>query len=526
LRAAFGISAISLAVMLAAQACGSNPPAAGDGHATPATGSGVVQSGPCTTEGQKVACHVETGRVDNIVNCFSGSQVCTNGMWGPCGGTDGTLTSVNTDELKTSSRNGLALGSGLSLMSVFASDASADAGACRSNPCNPYCQGIDVDADSLMPEGGFSTFAVLGTVKTPDQFPGGINGPKNAMSTYAVTSPVAYVPCTQGHPPGDKKICSSDYCCASFVVNGVATTCQPWAQVAGDNPVALSSCIKATGVDFELGLACNDSTTGNVHVPACNRGTTDATTGSVMVAEYAGNPQYAGSATYCDNPGAPSASCTVNLANAPIKAGKCIDIDMTAKTANGSTTGVTCAGSPSSGNRTMMINPPATSGYTTLSEGDPCNNYSFHPTTAQGGTCAAYGQQPPPPTALNYTYTATCPPGFAVQWNQLAYDSSVPATSEIIIQVSSAPLLPDGGTGAFTTPVQAADVKSASSPDPATCAINGAPDATVCPKNLATLLGPGANNNPVLDVGITLIATTAIPVAKSWQVTFNCIPNE
>jgi hypothetical protein len=412
-------------------------------------------------------------------------------------------------------------------MSVFASDASADAGACRSNPCNPYCQGIDVDADSLMPEGGFTTFAILGTVKAPADFPGGLSGPKNAMKTYAVNSPTAYVACTQGHPPSDGHICSSDYCCAAYAVSGAPNTCQPWALTAGDNPVAAANCTKATGVDFQLGLACNDTSTGHVHVPICNRGTGAATAGVVMVGEYSGNPTYAGNSDYCSNPGgSPSANCKIDLSLKNLAAGKCMDVDVTAGKAGGTTTGVTCTGSFSSGNTTMMVNPPGTSGYTTLTEGDQCNNYSFHPTNAQGGTCAAYGQQPPPPVALNYTYTASCPPGYAVQWNQLAYDTSVPSDSEVIFQVSSAALLPDGGTGTFTTPVQAADIKSTASPDPATCAINGAPDATVCPKNLATLLGTAGKTNAVLDVGITEIATTAVPIVKSWQVTFNCIPNE
>jgi hypothetical protein len=446
--------------------------------------------------------------------------------------------------LSTLDLGGLSLGtksSSLSLLSVSASAPSADAGACVQNPCNPYCVGIDVDAGSLMPEAGAgSTTVILGTVKTPDQFPGGITGPKNAMGTYAVNGPPARVACTQAHPPADGKICSSDYCCANYAVGGSPFTCQPWVTVGGDNPIATANCVRATGVDFQLGLACNDAS-ANVLVPACNRGTADATSGTVMIAEYPGNPNYAGDLRsapngYCDNPGNPSAYCLVNLAQKPIPAGKCIEVNLSQGTASGTTAGVSCSAALfSSGNRTMMINPitPPLAGastfspaYTTVAEADYCNNYSFHPTVAQGGTCSAYGSQPPSSGSSTYTYTSTCPAGYGTVWNQLAYDTSVPSASEIVFAVSTAPLLSDGGSGTFTTPVNAADIKSSGGGDPATCTISGSPDASACPKNLSTILGSPANSHELLMISVTETATSATPVVNGWQVSFNCVPNQ
>jgi hypothetical protein len=241
-----------------------------------------------------------------------------------------------------------------------------------------------------------------------------------------------------------------------------------------------------------------------------------------MVAEYAGNPKYSGNIDACQNPGSPSAYCLINLATKPIPAGKCIDLNVNLGFA-GSVPGVTCSSVFSGGNRTMMINPPATTGYTTLAEGDPCNNYGFHPTTAQGGTCSAYGTQPPPPTALTYPYTASCPPGTRVQWNQFAYSTTVPNASDILFTVSTAPLV-DGGVGTFTAPVNAAHPATPLLTDPAACLMSG-PLGT-CPKDLHALLGDLAAQNEVLQVGITLTATSAIPTVNWWQVTFNCVPSE
>jgi hypothetical protein len=533
----------ALLCVLGLQACTAGRPDAAGGLGSVL---GMMDDGPCVTDGTKRACHVETGRVEGIVNCFSGTQTCMNGAWGPCGGDtgEGTISSLNYEEIVAHGREGGSSGStssasGLKLLLVTASDASYDNPSCKSNPCNPYCRGIEVDADKMVPDGGFSEYATNGTVSGPDSFPGGLSGPKNAMGTFASNSPPANVACTQGHPPADGKVCSSDYCCAAYPVGTAANTCQPWAVVGGTNPVAEEKCTKATGVDFQLGLACN-STDGHVHVPLCNRGTADATTGSVMVAEYPGNPEYSGDlggggTDYCNNAGDPSAYCMINLATKKLPAGKCIDVDVTAKTAAGTSAGVTCTSGFSSGNRTMAVNPVArptyawaktfSPAYTTLPEGDVCNNYSFHPSTAQGGTCSAYGEQPPPPQSVCFDYEALCNPGFRIVWNQLAYSTQVPTDSQVLFHVSSSKAV-DGGASTYSTQVLAADVRATSSPDPAICAMSGSPDANACPKNLATLLGEPANHNEFLKVCVTQIAVTAIPVVLGWQVTFNCVPYE
>ena len=73
-------------------ACEASRPAVSDGVTS---GDGITLTVPCTREGATSACHVETGRVGSVVNCFSGTQTCVGGVWGPCGGGSGTLSTFD-----------------------------------------------------------------------------------------------------------------------------------------------------------------------------------------------------------------------------------------------------------------------------------------------------------------------------------------------------------------------------------------------------------------------------------------------
>ncbi len=182
-----------------------------------------------------------------------------------------------------------------------------------------------------------------------------------------------------------------------------------------------------------------------------------------------------------------------------------------------------------------MINPPSTNfnnlpnvgagSYTQLTEGDRCNNYSFAYTRT--GSCATYGQEPPPPASHEYDYTASCPPGYVVRWNQFAYSTEVPAASEVVFTASSAPMQQDGGFGAFSSPVEIANPNRIADgtlgADPAICEMSGVPSG--CPKSLSAVSQADASA-AMLRVGVTMISHTAIPTVNSWQITFNCVPRE
>lgn len=582
--------------------CGSTHPLASDPNGE--TPGGTVVGGPCTVEGSVTDCHVETGRVDNIVNCFHGTQVCHDGKWGPCGGGPGG-GSVSTASLSSLAEQGERLyhdlGVGVHPLAIVATSPSRDATGCAQNPCNPDCVGIDVDAGILQPDGGFvSTSTVYGTVSDPTSFPGGSTGPKSAAMT-GISAPPSFL-CTSvptgtfpdggvygKPPPTDYKECNYDYCCG---LSDAGPRCLPWVKTGADNVDAIATCKTPLPTDYTLGLGCVDSS-GNTHVPVCNRGQTSTpSSGTLMLGSYSGNPNAAGSSSVCIPNGGASETCAINLATVKIDPGKCVDINMNAGQA-GTATGYTCTGAPS-GNRTFMINPGSsfavssasevgttatittgsphgltvgrrvlvtgvgglglnvgyngtftvtavtantfqytnpTSGlgaagaggsviFSALDDGDYCDNYSFLPTAAQGNACAAYGVQPPPPAALSYTFTATCPSGSRVRWNQFAYNTAVPNSSEVTFVGSTAPTFPDGGTGSFGTVRTFADILS-SSGDPPYCAFSGLPDAQWCPKNLATILGADAYN-PVLKIGVTLTATTAIPTVYGWNVSYVC----
>jgi hypothetical protein len=491
-------------VAIGAGGCGSARPPASSG----ASEGGFYQTGACNREGQRSACHVEIGREGQVVNCFSGEQVCVNGAWAPCGTGPGTLTAIDLDLVSTRSAGDL------SPLAVTASDAGAAYGGCADNVCNPYCIGIDVDAGGLQPDGGFTNATVYGTVIDFASFP---TAKKQAMATPA---------CTVGSPPGDYRVCSYDYCCAPATTGAATGACTKW--IADE----ASACIPAAGADFTAGVGCVDGS-GITHLPVCNRGSTDATSGTLLLAGYPGNPNAAGTTNICNNPGnnSPSEGCTVDLAQRPIPAGQCMDISVQPAAA-GAVPGIKCnaAANFGSGNRTTMVNPPNTTfanlpnlgsgNYTQLPETDGCNNYSFVYT--QFGSCAIYGAQPPPPAEVTFTYQASCPPGERVQWNLFAYDTDVPSFSEIVFTASTAPALLGGGTGTFTTPVTIGN-PSSQGPDPAVCSMNGTPAG--CPKNLITLLGE-ASYNEVLELGVSLVPHTAIPTVNSWQINYNCVPAE
>lgn len=489
------------AVPAALLACGLDRPHAEDGSGS----RNFLRSGPCSPEGAVEPCHATTGQSGSVVSCVVGTQTCTNGVWSECGGTDVSFTSVDVGA------NANAVGGGqLGIQTVTASDASADAGACQADPCNPDCMGIDVDADTLRPDGAITSQTVLGDTNQWGSFPTAKQG------ASAQT-------CTPGDPPTDYNLCSYDYCCVPTSAGADSGTCQPWFQDAG-----AGGCTPAPNVDYTVGVGCLDAN-GGVHIPVCNRGTTDALTGKLLVAGYPSNPNQAGSISVCDNPAnsTPAEGCTVDLAVKPLKAGTCIGIDVSAAVA-GKQAGVKCNSTTdfSNGNRTTMVNPPnttfqklgnvASGSYTTLAESDKCNNYSF--VFTQIASCSTYGGTPPPSTTT-YDYKATCPVGTRVQWDKIGWRATAPDSSEITWSVQTAPALKDGGTPTFGTPIQVGDVKSDGTADPAACAIGSGVGG--CPKSLKTALGKQASNAN-LRLSVLLTSNTAMPSVTSWQVTYSC----
>ena len=484
---------VVLAAAGAATACGRDRPPLTDTSGTtrvPGIGGGTgLLTGPCDEEGASVTCDVETGRHEGVVNCFRGTQVCHGGQWGSCAGSGGLLSS------KSLALIGSPSGGGLSTLAVTSADASTTAAGCANNPCNPYCLGIDTDAGALQQDGGFiTTTSIVANSSTFSMFP----SPAKTKGNVS--------PCSTTVSSANNATCSYDYCCDPTGTDAGAGlgACVPWP--------SSTACGKCTGVDYTLGVGCVDSAM-NTRVPVCNHGTADSpTTGTLYVQGSSGNVPAAGTSAICAEPSPANDTCTINLAMHPIAAGKCIDLNFTNPPA-----GITCTGFP--GNRTLAVNLAA--GHV-LSECDNCNNYSFNYTSS--GTCAIYGVQPPAPSGSTYRYTARCPTGTHVRWNQFAYNTAVPNASDVLFRVHTAPLV-DGGIGTFTVLVDLAHPATPLIADPAICLMSGG--VTGCPKDLyAKLGGVPATSNEVLELDLTLTATTQIPTVYSWQLTYDCAPAE
>jgi hypothetical protein len=506
---------VASAGLLASQACSAARPGSADYEHSVL--SAAVAAGPCLDEGATTSCNVETGRDGNIVNCFVGTQTCHDGAWSACGadGAGGaTIKAIDISSSLAAAPESAPTTGGLSTLSVSASDWSTTTGGCAQNPCNPNCMGVDVDAGALQPDGGLVSM-IVGSTGNLSTFP----SPK----TVAQSTPS----CTVGSPPANNAVCSYDYCCAA--ATGATTgTCQQWISSGS------STCRTPVGVDYTTGIGCENGSS-SVHIPVCNRGTADATTGKLLIAGYPGNPNSAGSAAVCTAPGtSPSEGCLIDLSVKPLKAGKCLDVDV-ASAAAGNVAGVKCASASdfNSGNRTTMVNPPSpttlpsslvagygAASYTQLAEIDKCNDQSFVYT--QVGSCTTYGAQAPASTTYSFNYTAKCLMGYRAQWNQFSYSTTTPAGSEVIFAATTAPALADGGAGTSTASVVLADVKTAG--DPAICSASGS--VTGCPKNLGTALGAPAKYNPILQVSVTTTATTATPTVNSWQASYSCVPSE
>ncbi len=517
--------------VITAVACGSDrPPVSDPGVRSP----GGVQTGPCSTNGETVACDVETGRSGNVVNCFNGTQTCENGVWGPCGGTSGTLSTVNLPVSPDSLTAGEGSGSGgLSIQGVSFSDASSSSTGCVNNPCDPYCLGIDANPGDggLVIDGGFSAGSIPGTTATFSSFPSAKCGAMAGQSGCVIGPG-----CQVFQPAPNDNECNYDYCCAhaADASTGSVGTCVQW---IGD----ASACTASTNsnkIDYTVGVGCAD-TSGFEHFPVCNRGTADATTGKLLLYGYSSNPNgisTSASNNTCALPssGSYSASCVINLATIPIAQGKCIDIDMgKAGQSPSQESGVTCDGtSLGSGNRSAMVNPPnvtipngasrtayGSSGYTQLTEADACNNYTFVLNTT--GNCAAYALQPPAPSTTTFTYTATCPSQTSPAWNQFAYDSSTPTQSDILFTATTQQVFSDGTTGTASSAVTLADPGAVGSTDSQVCAMSG---PSPCPIDLATKLGSVNDRTAILNLTVTETAKTALPTLNSWSVSYNCLP--
>jgi hypothetical protein len=420
-----------------------------------------------TTEGDTAcasgatrSCHavLQSASGQGVLSCISGTQTCGGGTWGACN-PDGTITST-TGFSGSFDSSGMLRTEGLPQ-------------PCVDDPCDPTCQYFP------SPDGGLGLDATVGATYST----GGV--PLNAL------------------PPGWSKVnkqpCSTSSDC-QFDSHCVSGTCALY------NTGEKNSCV---GVDFTAPSACTSS--GNDLFPICNRGSKDATSGTVTVGFDMNPPP--GSACAPVGGGYPSkGSCVVDLAKTPIAAGSCIDIDPVNKINVKS-----CAGVNVSGNRDFFVNYD-----NKFSECNACNNEGMK---KSGTTCLTSTVSGYAPVTYTATYVASCTSPKVPQWRALAWAATTPSSggssSDVKFQGQLGSVGADGGATSLGTLTTLGDTPAGA--DPATCGLFG---PAPCPKDLTAEFGGNTlAQKPALKLTITLSPSTdtlVAPTLSSWQITYSC----
>jgi hypothetical protein len=156
-----------------------------------------------------------------------------------------------------------------------------------------------------------------------------------------------------------------------------------------------------------------------------------------------------------------------------------------------------------------------------LESGDPVAPGCSNNWTAIGNSDPC--QFPFTQKVLTYAYKSNCGPGTITQWGRLAWNATVPLTSNILFEVRTRTTQSDGAVSAWTPWVTAGDTP----PDPANCPATG---PAPCPKQFGPLLGVDASRYEELELRITMDPTLPLkllsPVLTSWSVSYSCVDYE
>ncbi len=584
----FVVGALLGVTTFVAYGCGTDNLAAGpSGPGTGASSGNPIGAGPCT-DGQVRDCHRILGQTGKTRTCAYGTQTCGGGVWGDCGG---STQSVKTLALPPGGRfltpSG-AGGGGLSTLSL--TDASADAGICTGDPCDPYCVGWDectdggacaITAEAGVPGsfGGNPSITGIPPGQLGNLFNDGTYGGPGDSCTlspmfskcqadsycwperdkFAAGKNILNEATAPNLPPGNYDNCT-------FFQNGNHYTT---ATCAGVNLTVQVGCA-ANGV-IPAGVPAGDHVIG-----VCNRGDSDMppTTGVGLTftnGPGSGLPRNLPPTVGCYNGNA--AGCTVDFP-AGIKSGQCIPVDLNT-TGCGAQSGLKyyainvnsvvaeCAGS--GGFQSPFLATPQVA-QVGCADNWGGVNFSSLP------TCASYGVPAPAYSSTSQVYQAVCSnPSTAPQWTIMTYDtggsvsafSDLSGTGELVITAATST---DGVTYGTTHPIadacnttalmntlaDAGTCTASTAPpptqgDPGQCLLNivdggsvspntcpavpdaGGPYGPCCPKSLYNLLGATEALNPYLKLTFTIHGTPdglLAPSVKAWQVGYSCVPSQ
>src|SRR5262245_61176578 len=259
------VALIGLVVLSIGFGCGtSKPPALTGDFDQPG-----ILTGPCSPDGATHVCSTDLGAKHGVHDCFAGTQVCQNGLWGPCTGTRTLSATISQGDLRT------AYSSTSSTLRPMATPM-ADASGCANDPCDPACLGFDQDAGN--------------TCTTTTTYAGSITGsgiPNAQMVALQMDknnwAPGSYKSdCSHWSTGGASTANYYNACGLDSSCNTSTNFCNAW--LAGQSFPAS----KCAGADVTVGVACSNA--GEFTIPVCNRGSAAISSGTTITVTEWSNP--------------------------------------------------------------------------------------------------------------------------------------------------------------------------------------------------------------------------------------------
>jgi hypothetical protein len=462
------------------------------------------------------------------------------------------------------------------------------------DPCNPDCQGFaQTGPVSSAGSGGAIIVGVVGFGQIP-------NGQIQKLLLDLNNTGTKCDDFTTPGLPSSYYNCQVDTYCAMQAMGGDGN-CHQFPTplgVLGTDPDSLGAA--NTGIDITIGPGCSDVESDKYrYFPICNRGVGTVATGTQILVKYF-NPNQSFA---CGSPGGNDTSCTpaagwdcsLTVAAPGLAPGVCQLLDTECPTCalgggacsqpNGdkwlyaNCNGGAPVGMVGVAEGNIVMRPGAGPiGVTGAPANEPttvpgilgcANNMTDHSPNNNPPSCGVAGRNT---LTFSNLYHATCPPGNAVLWNKLMYDTTCPksgsSSAEVFFEAAFAKDMGGGVPGTFSSFLELAEAANNSnfSKDPEQCTFtqpnaqspgytwptctSGDPGVAgagpdCCPKDIENLIERDPAATPYPGVGptmgkqlaqsefmklqITVKATLdnkKDATLNSWSVSYQCIPNE
>lgn len=505
-----------------------------------ASGEGTVEldGNACTQEGSQRDCHQLVAVQDGVKSCLHATQTCIGGRWGACGAGGGTLEATNIGVGLENVEDPAAPTS--AQIKPLAYDGGSPSAAACANPCDPGCEGYDVDAGATL-DASLDVNSVVGMPSTPPGFIDKLLRDKaNSWGADCERWDTGNSETGWVH-----SACQVDHYCSRHTGGGNVGNCVQFTEGPNETHAGKLGSTYAGGVecadafpDLTIGNPCRLG--GAAVVPVCNRGAAPVPAGAtIRVSEENSSLTTPTAPTLKATPaaGAEMAACPTHSSNicsitlaAPLNPGFCVRFDSS----------TACAGALN-GNKSLYVNadkairecviqprvlgPPTSSHGPTVEQARQygcANNYSAFNFSQLPNCNVTFA-----PKTISESFAAECQPGQRVRWGKLAWNASTPSSSEIIFEVRTREPFSDGGFGAWSPWVQVGEAQQLPvAVDPQNCTMGG---PSPCPKDLYTPLGLVAAHQSALEIRITLrpdVTGLIRPTLNNYKLAYSCVDYE